>query len=398
MRLKIIIIVIFLFTPFIKALNTKSNNIILYNLNSDEILYEKNSHEPIKIASLTKIMTGIIAIEEIDDLNKEVLITAEMLDGLKEANASVVGLKVNDIVSYRDLLYALLLPSGGDAANALAISISGSIENFVKLMNNKANSLGLNNTLFTNATGLDNGDNHSNVFDVATILRYALKNAEFKKIYETKKYTMANGMELIASIERSSQRLHLNVNYIKGSKTGSTSLAGVCLSSTFDYNDINYLMVNCDSSFKNATYNVSDAETLYNYYSNNYHLRSILKKDKVIKSINNKYSSNKVNLYPNTDYSLYMLDNDYENLKFTYDGLETIDIYTRDKIIGKYEISLNNNVLKTIDVYKPDKIEFSIFRFIFINYIYFLIILIFIVLIFIINLFLKKKKSFKTEI
>lgn len=93
-----------------------------------------------------------------------------------------------------------------------------------------------------------------------------------------------------------------------------------------------------------------------------------------------------------------MLDNDYENLKFTYDGLETIDIYTKDKIIGKYEISLNNNVLKTIDVYKPDKIEFSIFNFIFVNYIYFLAILIFIVLIFIINLFLKKKKSFKTEI
>ena len=88
-------------------------------------------------------------------------------------------------------------------------------------MNNKANSLGLNNTLFTNATGLDNVDNHSNVFDVATILRYTLKNTEFKKIYETRKYTVANGMKLIASIERSSKRLHLNVNYIKGSKTGS---------------------------------------------------------------------------------------------------------------------------------------------------------------------------------
>lgn len=89
-----------------------------------------------------------------------------------------------------------------------------------------------------------------------------------------------------------------------------------------------------------------------------------------------------------------MLDNDYENLKFTYDGLETIDIYTRDKIIGKYEICLNNNVLKTIDVYKPNKIDFSIFKFVFVNYFYLLIILIFSFLIFIINLFLKKKKEF----
>lgn len=384
--------------PFVKALDTRSNNIILYNLNNDEILYEKNSHEPIKIASLTKVMTGIVAFEKIDDLDREVLITAEMLDGLIESNASVVGLKVNDIVTYRDLLYALLLPSGGDAANALAINVAGSIDNFVKLMNIKAGSLGLSNTFFTNATGLDNGDNHSNVYDVATILRYALKNDEFKKIYETRKYTMSNGIKLRSSLEKNSEKLHLNIDYIKGAKTGTTTLAGVCLSSTFNYNDINYLMVSCDSSFKNLTYNVFDAGVLYNYYANNYHLRSILKKNKVIKSINNKYSSNKVNLYPDTDYSLYMLDNNYKNLKFTYDGLETIDIYTKDKIIGKYEISLNNNVLKTIDVYKPDKIEFSIFNFIFVNYIYFLAILIFIVLIFIINLFLKKKKSFKTEI
>ena len=384
--------------PFVKALDTRSNNIILYNLNNDEILYEKNSHEPIKIASLTKVMTGIVALEKIDDLDREVLITAEMLDGLTESNASVVGLKVNDIVTYRDLLYALLLPSGGDAANALAINVAGSIDNFVKLMNIKAGSLGLSNTFFTNATGLDNGDNHSNVYDVATILRYALKNDEFKNIYETRKYTMSNGIKLRSSLEKNSEKLHLNIDYIKGAKTGTTTLAGVCLSSTFNYNDINYLMVSCDSSFKNLTYNVFDAGVLYNYYANNYHLRSILKKNKVIKSINNKYSSNKVNLYPDTDYSLYMLDNDYKNLKFTYDGLETIDIYTKDKIICKYEISLNNNVLKTIDVYKPDKVEFSIFNFIFVNYIYFLAILIFIVLIFIINLFLKKKKSFKTEI
>ena len=126
--------------PFVKALDTRSNNIILYNLNNDEILYEKNSHEPIKIASLTKVMTGIVALEKIDDLDREVLITAEMLDGLIESNASVVGLKVNDIVTYRDLLYALLLPSGGDAANALAINVAGSIDNFVKLMNIKAGS------------------------------------------------------------------------------------------------------------------------------------------------------------------------------------------------------------------------------------------------------------------
>ena len=114
-----------------------SKKAIVYDITDDKILYEKNSNEQTNIASLTKIMTTITAIEKIEDLNEEVIITKEILDTVSK-KASIAGLKENDKVTYEDLLYASMLPSGADATNALAISLCGSIENFVKDMNAKA--------------------------------------------------------------------------------------------------------------------------------------------------------------------------------------------------------------------------------------------------------------------
>lgn len=366
MKIKIIYIFIILFTyiPFVNALEIESSNAILYNLNNNEIIYEKNSSEKIKIASLTKIMTAIVAIENIDDINKKVTITYDMLKGLAEDNALVLGLKVGDIVTYEDLLYATLLPSAADAANALAITISGSISEFVAKMNEKANELGLVNTLFTNTTGIDFKDNHSTVNDVAILLKYALDNNTFKKIYQTKTYTTTNGISMVHSLEKSIKKYNLDIDYIKGAKTGYTDLAGLCLSSITDYNNINYLLVTCgaDPSLS-LPYNIIDSDKIYKYYFDNYHYRNILAKDKTIKKIENKYSDKNVNLVSNFDYSLYMLDSDYETLQYEYIGLEKIDIFTKDKIIGKYNVKLNDKIIKSIDIYKPDKIEFSLIKF-----------------------------------
>lgn len=392
MKIKIIYLLIVLFTciPFVNALEIESKNAILYNLDSDEILYEKNSNEVIKIASLTKIMTAIVAIENDDNLNKKVTITYDMLKGLAEDNALVLGLKVGDIVTFEDLLYATLLPSAADAANALAITTSGSISEFVTKMNEKATELGLVNTLFTNTTGIDYKDNHSTVNDVATLLKYALNNETFKKVYQTKTYTTTNGISMTHSLEKSIKKYNLDIDYIKGAKTGYTDLAGLCLSSITDYNDINYLLVTCgaDPSL-NLPYNIVDSDKIYKYYFENYHYYNILVKDKVIKEINNKYSNNKISLVSNIDYSLYMLDSDYDALEYEYIGLETIDIFTKDKIIGKYNIKLNDNIIKSIDVYKPDKIEFSLIKFLIKN-IYVVISIVIIVLVSLI-IFLRKK-------
>lgn len=380
MRRKIIFLILSLvmFIPSIKAIEIKSKNAILYNLNSDEVIFEKNSEEVIKIASLTKIMTVIVAIENINDLNEKVIITNDMLKGLKEANASVIGFKVGDTITYLDLLYATLLPSAADAAQALAFSISGSVNNYVELMNDKAKELGLENTLYTNTTGLDYMDNHSTVGDVAKLLKYALNNDIFKKIYESKTYTMTNGVSMIRSLDKSILRYNLGIDYIKGSKTGYTTLAGLCLSSTTSRQNIDYLLVVCGADPNlNLPYNIVDSDTIYNYYFNHYKSYNIINKKDVVASIDNKYSKNKINLLANIEYSLYMLDDDYKKLKFEYVGLDEIDVFTTDKVIGKYRIILDDKIIKEIDIFKPDKIEFSIIQFILKNiYIFILSILI----------------------
>ena len=177
MKIKVFLFILLLIIPCtVKGLDINSKNAILYNLNTNEIIYEKNIDESIKIASLTKMMTTIVALENINNLNDKVIITDKMLEGLIELDASVAGFKVGDIVTYEDLLYGAMLPSGADATRALAISISGNIDDFVLLMNNKAKQLKLTNTYYTNTTGLDYKDNHSTVKDVAILLQYALSN------------------------------------------------------------------------------------------------------------------------------------------------------------------------------------------------------------------------------
>lgn len=374
------ILLIFIFVQNVKALEIESSNAILYNLNTDEVIFDKNSEQSIKIASLTKIMTTIVAIENINNINAKVIITEDMIRGLVEANAMVIGLKVGDIVTYQDLLYGSLLPSGADATQALAISISGSVDEYIKLMNDKAKELNLNNTLFTNTTGLDYKDNHSTLKDVSTLLKYALKNETFKKIYQAKYYTSTTGILMTSTLEKNAKKYNLNVDYIKGAKTGYTTLAGLCLSSISSYDNIDYLLITCGADPNvDPPYNIVDSDKIYKYFFKNYKLRNIFEKNKPLFSINNKYSDDKIDIFSNEEYSLYMLESDYNNLSYEYIGSNEISVFTKDKVIGKYNVILNGEIIKTIDIYKPDKIEFSLIKFILKNlYIFILIILLFI--------------------
>ena len=114
----------------VNALEIQSKNAILYNLNEDTVLFSKEPDEKLPIASLTKIMTAIVAIENISNLDEVVSIPSVALEGLAEKNAMVVGFKANERVTYRDLLYGILLPSGADATNTIAFYLAGNEENY----------------------------------------------------------------------------------------------------------------------------------------------------------------------------------------------------------------------------------------------------------------------------
>lgn len=165
--------------------NISSKNAIIFDRNSKITLYEKNSFQEVAIASTTKIMTCILALENAD-LSDTITISKKAA----AVTGSTLGLKENMKFTLNDLLYGLMLRSGNDCAIAIAEHISGSTENFSILMNKKAKELNLKNTNFITPHGLDNENHYSSAYDLALLTDYALNNNVFKKIVSTKRITI----------------------------------------------------------------------------------------------------------------------------------------------------------------------------------------------------------------
>lgn len=268
---KILIFIIFLFPLNVYASpDIISRNAIIYDLTDDYIVYEKDINTKTSIASLTKILTTITAIENIPDLSALVTITSDMLKGI-HWNASVAGLKVGDIVTFNDLLYASMLPSGADATQAIAVSLCGSINAFVTKMNELARNIGMNSSHFVNVTGLDAPNHYSTVNDVLKLLKYALANTTFKKVYTTKEYYLSTGTLLESTIKKYNKALNLDTSRIIGSKTGYTDNAGTCLSSLFNFQNHDMLIITIGAPYNRDTaYNLLDNLALIDYVDHNY--------------------------------------------------------------------------------------------------------------------------------
>ncbi|MCX2839910.1 hypothetical protein OQ279_17425, partial [Salinimicrobium sp. MT39] len=146
--------------------NIASKNVYLLRLDQNKVLYQKQPQKEISIASLTKIMTTLVAIEQLDEIHEPVTVSSEMFSKLYEENLSVAGFLPNESVRAIDLLYGVMLPSGADTALALAQHLAGSEDNFVKLMNDKAKTLNMNHTSFSNVTGNDQAKHYSTAEDI----------------------------------------------------------------------------------------------------------------------------------------------------------------------------------------------------------------------------------------
>src|SRR5574344_2484620 len=213
MKKVICFLMAFLMCTNVYALDISSKYAVLYNLNDNTVVYEMNKDEKTSIASLTKIMTCLVAIEHIDNMDEYVTITNDEISDLISLNAYVIGLKVGDKVTIKDLLYGMMLPSGADAARGLAISLAGDENTYVSWMNDKANELNLN-LHFANIIGLDDVNNYGTVNDVAKLLMKALENSTFNEMFKTKTYTLSNGISVKSSIESGATTYKLDVSYI----------------------------------------------------------------------------------------------------------------------------------------------------------------------------------------
>lgn len=403
---KIIIIIILLIIPLnvfaltYPELNSKKG--IVYDLTDNKILYEKDSESISSIASLTKIMTTIVAIENIDDYDQVVTFTNEMKQ-LVRWDASVAGLKVGDKVTYEDLLYASILPSGADATIALALSTSGSIKNFTDKMNAKAKELGLNNTSFVNVTGLDEENHYSTAKDVLNLLKYALNNKLFKEIYTTKSYMLSNNLVVNSTIGMYSKNSIYDTKRILGSKTGFTLEAGYCISALINSNGHDILIILLNASKEgNVSNNILDTFKLINFIDGGYdNVVLVNKGDKLhtIKIVNSNKDTYDIKA---TEEFKYYLPIDYDEKLFEikYTGLDFISYKNKvGEEIGNISYYYDGLLIKDQKVILDEKINFSIFKYIKNNIIKFIIFGIMLIVLIIISnrLFIKKRLGRKRK-
>lgn len=204
---------------------------LVYDLTGEKILYSKNSEEKLPIASVTKVMTAIVALE-----NKK---TSDQYYVLKRnlVGENSMGLSEGEVLSLEELLYGLILVSGNDAAETLAENYPKGRENFIEAMNKKAQSLGLKDTHFTNPSGLEgDGNQYSTVYDLLVITRYAISNFPlFAKVASTFEYSIPYTKTHKVFYLQNETNLLTSYPGVKGIKTGYTPEAGFCLVTYLDY-------------------------------------------------------------------------------------------------------------------------------------------------------------------
>lgn len=352
--------VFFLFSLFFFCYSVYAENfditgeyVSLYNMNEDILLYSKNDTKKTSIASLTKMMTTLVAIEEIDNLDKIITIKERDFEGT--VGYSKAGFKVGDKVTYRDLLYGIILPSGADAVNAVVNNTLG-YDKFIKKMNETAKKIGMNDTSYANPVGKDDENNYSTSNDLAKLLKYALKNETFKTVFTTKNYKTSNGLNLESTVNRYENIL--NTNEIKGAKSGFTKDAGRCLASITTLNNVDYLLVVINSSTTSPYNAIKDTITIYDYYNNNYGYKNIINDDTFIKEIPVDFSKEKTyKITGSEDIEKYLKNN--TEVTYKYVGSDKVTFNTKKgSKLGVVKIYDGDVLLATSNVYLENNIEY----------------------------------------
>ncbi len=327
---------------------------------TDIVYIDQQSDEKIFPASMTKILTVSLALEKIDNLQEEVTITQLDLNGLFESGASVAGFYSGEVVTYEDLLYGALLPSGADACNALARLTYGDMTSFVEAMNQQAANLNLQNTHFVNATGLHDDQHYTTVKEMAIILEYALQNAEFVKIFETQQYQSSNGVHQWSStLRRASLQQNIDISNIDGAKSGFTDEAQLTLASTMTIDGHQLILVTAYAQGQYSQNNVKDAVAVYQYMNDNYHNVTIYQKDEniydywILRTFQLPYHyimSENLSLLLEQDISYEDLDISIQAQSIQIAPLEKgqslgkVIIQYQDQILYEYQITLNENI------------------------------------------------------
>ena len=248
-----------------------SPNAILIRLSDQKVLLAKAPEEKIYPASLTKIMTVLVAMEMIDDPDETVELPESIFPDLYASDASMAGFMPGERVPVKDLFYGALLPSGADASLGLAIASAGSEQRFVGLMNEKAEALGMKDTHFANVTGLHDQDHYTTAKDLSILLENALENKNFREVFTSKSHRTEatechpGGLTLESTLFSELKTDEIEGGRILGGKTGYTPEAGLCLASLAEKNGEEYILVTAGADGDHSTeqFDITDAYTIF---------------------------------------------------------------------------------------------------------------------------------------
>jgi D-alanyl-D-alanine carboxypeptidase (penicillin-binding protein 5/6) len=323
----------------VSARSVSAQSAILIEQTSGRVLFEKDAHTKRRIASITKIMTAILAIES---GKMEEIVTVS--NRAVRTEGSSIYLKPNEKIKLKHLVYGLMLRSGNDAAVAIAEHVAGSVEGFVFLMNQKAAEIGMMNTEFANPHGLDDAENHySTAYDMALLMRYAMQNKEFRKISGTEVYRAPNPDEKWDRVWRNKNKLLTNLyEYCTGGKTGYTKRAKRTLVTTASKEGLDLIAVTL-----NASDDWNDHIAMYEYGFDNYVLAKV-EDDRIVKNIKDDFYRKKVIanrdfLYPVTKDEMEHLRIKIKLMKPKRKEWENEDNVPR--IVGKAMLYLNDEVV-----------------------------------------------------
>lgn len=323
------------------AISTSATSAILMDTDSNRILYSKNIHEIRSVASISKIMTAVLAVES-GKLDDKVIIGDEILS----AYGSAIYIKVGEELTLRDLVYGLMLRSGNDAALAIAKYVGGDVDNFVKMMNDKAKKIGMKNTVFNNPSGLDEeAGNMSTAHDMAILTSYAMKNEDYQTIVKTKNYKLTTNKNVYSWTNKN--KLIFNYKYTTGGKTGFTKIAKRTLVTTASKDDLNLVVVTLNDG--NDFY---DHMALFDYGFENYVSYNLLTKGNINIYDDTYYKNEQLFINKGFKYPLLESEKDSITLKFELEQKRNID---ENSSVGKVKVLLGDKNIYETDVYVKEK-------------------------------------------
>lgn len=245
----------------------KSQYIAVLDRESGEIIYEKNGDTKASPASLTKIMTVYLSIENIRDFEEIAPIDIPTYKKMVEANASMAGFYGKEPVTYEDLLYGTMLASGGETANSLAVNLFGDVESFVASMNERAGDLELKNTHFANPEGLDSPDQYTSAKDLAKLLDKALDTPYFRKVFTSENHISRPTLDHPDGVFIEStvlSKVGETKGYkILGGKSGTTQKAGECWASLGEKDGKEYIVIVMGAPIDEAKFQIQDTKKIY---------------------------------------------------------------------------------------------------------------------------------------